>query len=120
VSEQSYWYVATAPLSSPDWDERCVCRFQGECVIVLQLFSTREGAENELCFLDDREPDAYLRTKDEYGEEYLNELLDNAPVKKVFEIGASLLGEHLEDSDFMYVMLDYEVMKTWELSEEVG
>jgi hypothetical protein len=37
----------------------------------------------------------------------------------VFEIDPWLLGEHLKNSDLMYVMVDDRLKFAWELSEEL-
>jgi hypothetical protein len=119
MSETSYWYLAVAPLSIPYRTEVAMCETEvsGELVVAPMLFTTRENAETELRLLREEEADAYLRARDEYGEKNINEALDNTPEKRVFEIDSWLLGEHLKDSDLMYVMVDDRLRLAWELSE---
>jgi hypothetical protein len=121
MPETSYWYVAISPLSIPYWTEVAMCETEvgGERVVAPMLFTTRENAEAELRILREGEADAYLRARDEYGEKNINEALDNTPEKRVFEIDPWLLGEHLKDSDFKYVMVDDRLRFAWELSEEL-
>jgi hypothetical protein len=83
------------------------------------LYTTRETAEAELRILREGMPDAYLRAVGEYGETDVNEALDITPELRVFEIDSWLLGEHLKDSDLMYVMVDDRLRLAWELSEEL-
>jgi hypothetical protein len=121
MPETSYWYVAVSPLSSPYWPEVAMCETEvgGERVVAPMLFTTRENAEAELGTLREGEADAYLRAIGEYGEKTMNEALDNTPEKRVFEIDPLVLGEHLKDSDLMYVMVDDRLRLAWELSEEL-
>ena len=121
MPETSYWYVAVGPLSSPYWPEVAMCETEvgGERVVAPMLFTTRENAEAELSTLREGEADAYLRAIGEYGEKTMNEALDNTPEKRVFEIDPWVLGEHLKDSDLMYVMVDDRLRLAWELSEEL-
>ena len=121
MPETSYWYVAVGPLSVPCWPEVAMCETEvgGERVVAPMLFTTRENAEAELGTLREGEADAYLRAVDQYGEKTMNEALDNTPEKRVFEIDPRVLGEHLKDSDLMYVMVDDRLRLAWELSEEL-
>jgi hypothetical protein len=121
MPETSYWYVAVGPLSVPHWPEVAMCETEvgGERVVAPMLFTTRENAEAELGTLREGEADAYLRAIGEYGEKTMNEALDNTPEKRVFEIDPLVLGEHLKDSDLMYVMVDDRLRLAWELSEEL-
>ena len=121
MPETSYWYVAVSPLSSPYWPEVAMCETEvgGERVVAPMLFTTRENAEAELGTLREGEADAYLRAIGEYGEKTMNEALDNTPEKRVFEIDPLVLGEHLKDSDLMYVMVDDRLRLAWELSEKL-
>ncbi len=121
MPETSYWYVAVGPLPVPYWPEVAMCETElgGERVVAPMLFTTRENAEAELGTLREGEADAYLRAIGEYGEKTMNEALDNTPEKRVFEIDPWLLGEHLKDSDLMYVMVDDRLRLAWELSEEL-
>jgi hypothetical protein len=97
----------------------CETEVGGERVVAPMLFTTRENAEAELGTLREGEADAYLRAIGEYGEKTMNEALDNTPEKRVFEIDPLVLGEHLKDSDLMYVMVDDRLRLAWELSEEL-
>jgi hypothetical protein len=121
MGETSYWYVAVGPLSVPYWPEVAMCETEvgGERVVAPMLFTNREKAEAELQTLREGEADAYLRAVDEYGEKNMNEALNNTPEKRVFEIDPWLLGEHLKDSDLMYVMVDDRLRLASELSEEL-
>ena len=121
MPETPYWYVAVGPLSVPNWPEVAMCETEvgGERVVAPMLFTTRENAEAELGTLREGEADAYLRAIGEYGEKTMNEALDNTPEKRVFEVDPWLLGEHLKDSDLMYVMVDDRLRLAWELSEEL-
>ncbi|MCA1715999.1 MAG: hypothetical protein LC781_03770 [Actinobacteria bacterium] len=116
-----YWYVGVAPVSGPYWDGVVMCEMEAEDVRVVapMLFSTRENAEEELRVLREGEADAYIRAVIEYGESDVNEALDNTPELRVFEIDPWLLGEHLEDSAPMHVMVDGRVRFTWKLAEEL-
>jgi hypothetical protein len=85
------------------------------------LFTSRGRAVAELREHQEAEADSYLRLVEEYGgDEAVGEALDNTPEQQIFEISASLLGEHLKDSDHMYVMVDGRVRLAWELAEELG
>jgi hypothetical protein len=121
MGETSYWYVAVGPLSVPYWPEVAMCETEvgGERVVAPMLFTNREKAEAELQTLREGEADTYLRAVDEYGEKNMNEALNNTPEKRVFEIDPWLLGEHLKDSDLMYVMVDDRLRLASELSEEL-
>jgi hypothetical protein len=121
MPETSYWYVAVGPLSVTYWPEVAMCETEvgGERVVAPMLFTTRGSAEAELSTLREGEADAYLRAIGQYGEMSINEALDNTPEKRVFEIDPWVLGEHLKDSDLMYVMVDDRLRLVWELSEEL-
>jgi hypothetical protein len=121
MSETSYWYVAVGPLSVPYWPVVAMCEVEvgGELVVAPMLFTNREKAEAELQTLREGEADAYLWAIDQYGEKNMNEALDNTPEKRVFEIDPWVLGEHLKDSDLMYVMVDDRLRLARELSEEL-
>ncbi len=82
----------------------------------LRCSSLRESTLRQSYTLREGEADAYLRAVGEYGEKSMNEALDNTPEKRVFEINPWLLGEHLKDSDLMYVMVDDRLRLAWELS----
>jgi hypothetical protein len=121
MAERSYWYLGVSPISVPYWSDVTLCEteFGDATVVAPMLFSTREAAEAELSEHQDAEADAFLRAVDDYGAEDVNEALDNTPEQQVFEIGAWLLGEHLRDSDHMYVMVDGGVRLAWELADEL-
>ena len=57
---------------------------------------------------------------EEFGEEDMNEALDNTPEQGVFEIGTWLLGEQLKDSYVEYVVVDDQMRLARELAEELG
>jgi hypothetical protein len=111
MSQPCYWYLGTSPISVPYWSDVAMCEaeFGDDRVVAPMLFTTREKADAELRLHEEAEADAYLQAVERYGEENLNKALDNTPEPQVFEIGAWLLGEHLKDSDHMYVMVDGEV-----------
>ena len=114
MTERSYWYVASAPLSVPGWPE--VASYETELgggrVVAPRLFSTQEKAETQLRWIAEGEAEAYLRVVEEFGEEDMNEALDNTPEQGVFEIGTWLLGEQLKDSYVEYVVVD-DQMRLW-------
>ena len=121
MPETSYWYVAVGPLSVPYWPEiaKCETEVGGDRVVAPRIFTTQKNAEAELRDFKEGEADAYLRAIDEYGERNMNEALDNTPELRVFEIDPRVLGEHLTDSDLMYVMVDDRLRLASELSEEL-
>lgn len=121
MSESSYWYLGTSPVSVPYWSDVTMCETEvgGERVVAPMLFTTREGAEAEMREFAAAEPDAYLRAVGEHGAADVDEALDNTPETRVFGIGAWLLGEHLADSDHMYVVVDGRVRLAWELAGEL-
>jgi hypothetical protein len=121
MSEPSYWYLGTSPISVPYWSD--VTMYETEVgddrVLAPMLFTTREKAAAELRRHEEAEADAYLQAVERYGEEDLNKALDNTPEQQVFGIGAWLLGEHLKDSDHRYVMVDSEVKTPIDLLAEL-
>jgi hypothetical protein len=121
MSEPSYWYLGTSPISVPYWSD--VTMYETEVgddrVLAPMLFTTREKAAAELRRHEEAEADAYLQAVERYGEEDLNKALDNTPEQQVFGIGAWLLGEHLKDSDHRYVMVDGEVKTPIDLLAEL-
>ena len=121
MPEDSYWYLAVAPLSVPYWPEVAVyeTKDSDERVVAPMLFTTQENAERELRMLNEGEADAFLRAVNEHGEKNLNEALDNTPELRVFEIDPWLLGEYLKDSDLTYVMVDNRLKLSQELSKEM-
>jgi hypothetical protein len=121
MPENTFWYLAVAPLSVPYWSEVAVyeTKVGDERVVAPMLFSTRENAEAELSLLREGEADAFLRAVDDYGLKRMNEALDNTPELRVFEINSWLLGEHLKDSDLVYVIVDGQVRRAGGLSEEL-
>ena len=121
MTERSFWYVASTPLSVPGWAEVASYETEvgGERVVAPMLFSTREKAEAQLRWIAQGEAEAYLRAVEEFGEEDINEALDNTPEQGVFEIGTWLLGEHLKESDVEYVVVDDQMRLARELVEEL-
>ncbi len=119
--EGSYWYIAVAPLSIPYWTEVTTCEmeFGGDTVVAPMLFTTRDKAAAELREWDEGAADAYLRLVEECTESMVNRALDNTPGLSVYEIDRWLLGEHLGDSDLVYVILDNEVSYAWALADEL-
>jgi hypothetical protein len=122
MTEPTYWYLGVSPISVPYWSDVTMCGAEvgDDAVVAPMLFTAREGAEAELREHGEAEADAYLRAVREHGAAAVDEALDNTPEQRVFGIGAWLLGEHLKDSDHMYVMLDGRVRLAWELAEELG
>jgi hypothetical protein len=122
MTEPTYWYLGVSPISVPYWFDVTMCETKvgDDPVVAPMLFSAREGAEAELREHGEAEADAYLGAVREYGAADVDEALDNTPEQRVFGIGAWLLGEHLKDSDYMYVMLDGRVRLAWELGEELA
>ena len=122
MAETTYWYLGVSPISVPYWSNVTMCEAEvgDDRVVAPMLFTAREAAETELREHGRAEADAYLRAVRKYGAESVNEALDNTPEQRVFGIGAWLLGEHLKDSDHMYVVLDGRVRLAWELAEELG
>ncbi len=122
MTEPTYWYLGVSPISAPYWSDVTMCETEvgDDTVVAPMLFTEREGAETELREHGEAEADAYLRAVREYGAEDVNQALDNTPEQRVFGIGAWLLGEHLKDSGYMYVMLDGRVRLAWELGEELA
>jgi hypothetical protein len=122
MDDSSYWYLGVSPISVPYWSD--VTMYEAEVgedrVAAPMLFTSRERAVAELREHQEAEADSYLRLVEEYGDEAVGEALDNTPEQQIFEISASLLGEHLKDSDHMYVMVDGRVRLAWELAEELG
>ena len=121
VPEPSYWYLGVSPISVPYWSEVTMCEMEvgGERVVAPMLFTEREKADSELRRHEEAEADAYLQVVKRYGKDEVNRALDNTPEQQVFGIGAWLLGEHLKDSDHMYVMVDGQVRLAWELAGEL-
>ena len=117
----SYWYVGVTNVSNPYWDGVVMFEMKAEDLRVAApiLFTTREKAEEELDTIREGMADAYLRAIGEYGETDVNNALDNTPELRVFEIDTWLLGEHLEDSDLVYAMVDDRLRLARELSEEL-
>ena len=122
MDDSSYWYIGVSPISVPYWSD--VTMYEAEVgedrVAAPMLFTSRGRAVAELREHQEAEADAYLRLVEEYGDEAVGEALDNTPEQQIFEISASLLGEHLKDSDHMYVMVDGRVRLAWELAEDLG
>ena len=123
MTGQEYWYIATAPVSVPNWTEVVVCEAEVEgkshLVPAPMLFTSREQADTELHRLESFDADAYLQAVKDYGENLINAAYDNTPALKVFSIGEWLLAEHLKDSDIFYVMVDGEVKTPANLLDEL-
>jgi len=67
----------------------------------------------------EREADAYHQAVQMFGDEYVNEVHENLPEQRVFEIGSRLLGEHLKGSGVAYVVVDGRVLRAEKLAEEL-
>jgi hypothetical protein len=122
MEDSSYWYLGVSPISVPYWSD--VTMYEAEVgedrVLAPMLFTSRGRAVAELHQHQEAEADGYLRLVEEYGVEDVDEALNNTPEQRIFEISTWLLGEHLKDSDHMYVMVDGRVRLAWELAEELG
>jgi hypothetical protein len=84
------------------------------------LFSSRESAEAELRRLEGLDADAYLRAREEYGEELIDAAYDTTPSLEVFEMSEWLLRENLSDSEIIHVMLDNRLKPARDLLTELG
>jgi hypothetical protein len=122
VEERSFWYLATTPLSVPYWTEVVPSEVEvgGEAMLAPMLFSSRESAEAELRRLEGLDADAYLRAREEYGEELIDAAYDTTPSLEVFEMSEWLLRENLSDSEIIHVMLDNRLKPARDLLTELG
>ena len=108
MDEKQYCYLGNSPLSIPWWTEVIKWPHQEgvERVDVPMLFSTVAGAGEQLRALHDTAADEYLRLVEQHGEEEVNEAYENTPHTKMFSLDVETLLDHLEDSDFLCVMVD--------------
>jgi hypothetical protein len=95
-------------LSIPWWPEAVKWGHKDgiERVDAPMLFTTREAAEEKLREIQDAEADNYLSLVDHHGEGIINVAYNNTAPLQVFDLDESLLLGKLEESDFLYVMVD--------------
>jgi hypothetical protein len=118
---ERYWYLGISPLSIPWWTEviKWAHREGVEKVDAPTLFTTIEGAGEQLRALHGDAADNYLRLVELHGEEEVNEAYDNTPPTKVFEVGERMLLDYLEDSDFLCLMVDGRMKLRQDFVEEL-
>ncbi len=132
MSEHRYWYIASGyndecggsvnVLSVPWWPEarKWVHKTEGEYIAAPKLYTTKEGAEEELREFQQQEPDDYLRLVNENNEEVVNMAFENSAPPTVFAIDREMLLDKLIDSDFLCVVVDEQFMFREKLVEELS
>ncbi len=81
-----------------------------EYLEIPQLYATQVAAEEELRLIEEAEPDTYLDMVDRYGEEETDQAVSNTPSLKVCYLDRNSLIEQLEESDYLCVRVDEQIM----------
>jgi hypothetical protein len=84
-----------------------------------RLFSTKEGAEEQLRSVEDSELERYRGLVDEYGEEETNRAFDNTSPLRVKWVDWYMLLDKLGDSDLPCVMVDHKLKLRQDFIEEL-
>ncbi len=63
--------------------------------------------------------DEYLRLVNQHGEEEVNEAYENTPPTMMYFLDVETLLDHLEDSDFLCVMVDGRMMLRQDFAEDL-
>jgi len=118
---KEYCYLGNSPLSIPWWTEVIKWTHQEgvERVEAPMLFSTLEGAGEQLRALHGAAADEYLRLVEQHGEAQVNEAYENTPPTRMFCLDVETLLDHLEDSDFLCVMVDGRMMLRQDFAAEL-
>jgi hypothetical protein len=121
MNGKRYWYLGSASLSVPWWPEVIKWTHQEgiERVDAPMLFSTMAGAGEQLRALHGAAADEYLRLVNQHGEEEVNEAYENTPPTMMYFLDVETLLDHLEDSDFLCVMVDGRMMLRQDFAEDL-
>lgn len=121
MNGNQYCYLGNSPLSIPWWTE--VIKWPDEegdrRADAPMLFSTVAGAGEQLRALDGAAADEYLRLVEQHGEEQVNEAYKNTPPTRIFRLDMEMLLFYLENSDFLYVMVDGRKMPRQDFAVEL-
>jgi hypothetical protein len=116
--------VGYAPraLSVPWWSEvhtKWEYHQDLEYVQAPMLFSTKQGAEEQLRSIEDSELERYRDLVDEYGEAETNRAFDNTSPLSVKWVDWYMLLDKLGDSDFPCVIVDHKLKMRQDFVEEL-